>query len=119
MKFTFSTPPPNLVQMPSVHSWQWCSAQLDTGVKPKMQRHKLKGGIKWQCCQKGVKQGLPGLAQSAVYWDIFYAVELTLGFWILSSVLALFFKYIKLRDLSCRKKASHMHLWMFSKQETM
>lgn len=67
MQFTFSTPPLNRVQMSLVHSRQCCSAQPATGVKPKKQRYKSEGGVKQQWCQKGIKQGLPGLAYSAVH----------------------------------------------------
>jgi hypothetical protein len=105
MQFTFSTPPPNHVQMPLVHSRQCCSAQPATGVKPKKQRYKSEGAVKWQWCQKGIKQELLGLAYSAVHVHILDAVELTIGEWTLSSVLALLFlKHSELRDLSCRKK---------------
>jgi len=67
MQFTLNTPPPNRVQMPLVHSWQCCSVQPATGVKPKKQWYKSEGGVKWQWCQKEIKQGLPGLAYSAVH----------------------------------------------------
>jgi len=65
--------------MPLVHSWLCCSSQPATVVKPKQQRHKSEGGVKWQQCQKGIKQGLPGLAYPAVHLHILDAVDLTLG----------------------------------------
>jgi hypothetical protein len=97
--------------MPCIHTRKCCSAQPAKNKKKKKQKHKSEGGVKWQWHQKGIKQGLPGIAYPAVHLHILDAAEPTLGEWTLSSVLALLFlKYSEHRDLSCRKKASHMHL---------